>query len=255
MFNKLREILTGKKEEPLPPLLANFSSMAVDIHSHLIPGIDDGAKNMDDSLAMLREFEVAGFKKVITSPHVVSDGFNNSSETILAGRDKVRTAIRENNIALEFDSIAEYFCDETMYPKIEKKDLLTFGNNYVLIEFSYLQKQNVIYEVIYKLQIAGYRVVLAHPERYNYYHEPDFKTYNSLKDRSVYFQINLMSLIGKYGPGAKIAAEKMIDEHLVDFIGTDLHNLNQFANIKLCLNERYLEKILSYDKLLNKTLL
>lgn len=229
--------------------------MAVDIHSHLIPGIDDGVKSMQDSIAILRKFQEMGFKKIITSPHVVSDGYNNSTETILKGRDKVREAIKENNLQIEFDAVAEYYLDDSINEKIEKKDLLTFGKNYVLVELSYLTKTNNIHDLMYKLQIAGYRIILAHPERYPYYYEKDFAQYHTLKDRNVYFQINLMSLIGKYGKGAKSTAEKMIDENMVNFVGTDLHNENSIEAIKLCLKEKYLEKILTYDRLLNKTLL
>ncbi len=254
MFNQLKQFFGGNKQEEPTSSLTDFSLMAVDIHSHLIPGIDDGVKTLEDSISILRKFSELGFKKIITSPHVVSDGYNNTTEIILSGRDKVRTAIKENNIPIEFDAVAEYYLDDSMNEKIEKKDLLTLGNNFVLVELSYLTKTNNIRDLIYKLQVAGYRVILAHPERYPYFYEKDFKEYTELKDRSVYFQINLMSLVGKYGKGAKAVAEKMIDEKMVNFVGTDLHNESSLEVIKLCLKEKYLEKILTYDKLLNKTL-
>ena len=229
--------------------------MAVDIHSHLIPGIDDGVKTMEESISILKDFETLGFKKIITSPHVVSDGYNNTTQTILHGRDKVREAIKQNGIHLEFDAVAEYYLDESMYEKIEKKDLLTISEKkFVLVELSYLAKANNVSDLLYKLQIGGYRVILAHPERYPYYHEKDFEQYNSLKDRSVYFQINLMSLAGKYGKPARAIAEKLIDENMVDFIGTDLHNARHMEAIKAALGEKYLAKILNYPKLLNRTL-
>lgn len=235
--------------------LTDLSQMAVDIHSHLIPGIDDGVKTMDESIAILKEFEQLGLKKIITSPHVVSDGFNNSTQTILDGRDNVREAIKKHGINIEFDAVAEYYLDESMYEKIEKKDLLTIGSkNFILVELSYLSKANNVSDLIYKLQIAGYRVILAHPERYPYYYEKNLEQYISLKDRSVYFQINLMSLAGKYGKPARAVAEKMIDEQMVDFIGTDLHNSKHLEAIKNSLGEKYLRKILDYDKLLNRTL-
>ena len=237
------------------PSLTDFSLMAVDMHSHLIPNIDDGVKSVQDSIAILRKFQEMGFKKIITSPHVVSDGYNNSTETILKGRDIVREAIKENNLQIEFDAVAEYYLDDSINEKIEKKDLLTFGKNYVLVELSYLTKTNNIHDLMYKLQIAGYRIILAHPERYPYYHEKDFKQFHTLKDRNVYFQINLMSLVGKYGKPAKAVAEKLIDENMVNFVGSDLHNEKSIETIQACLKEKYLEKILNYDRLLNKTLL
>jgi len=253
LFDKLKELFGQKKEESSS--LTDYSLMAVDIHSHLIPGIDDGAKTIDDSLFMLRQFESLGFKKVITSPHVVSDGYNNTTEIILKGRDKVRTAIIEQGINIEFDAVAEYYIDETLYEKIEKRDLLTIGDNFVLAELSYMNRSNNSADIIYKMQVAGYRVLLAHPERYPYYYQNDFDEYHKLKDRNVYFQINIMSLMGKYGKDAKVTAERLIDEKLVNFVGTDLHNARQMESIKACLENKYLEKILNDDKLLNKTLL
>lgn len=234
--------------------LEDYSLLHTDIHSHLIPGIDDGSPDMETTLQMLREFKSLGLKKIITSPHVVSDGYNNTTATILAGRDNVRAALMQNNIDVEFDAIAEYYLDETITEKISNKDLLTFGNNYLLVELSYQQKQSGTFDLIYKLQVAGYRVVLAHPERYPYYYENDFATYYNLKDRGIYLQVNIASLSGKYGKGARYTAERMIDEKMVDFIGSDLHRLTQFENLRDCLRLKHMSKILTYEKLLNKTL-
>ncbi|MFN8288548.1 MAG: CpsB/CapC family capsule biosynthesis tyrosine phosphatase [Chitinophagales bacterium] len=252
MFNKLLQLFGGKKEEN--SALEDYSLMAADIHSHLIPAIDDGSPDMETTLEMLRQFKALGFKKIYTSPHVVADGYNNSTEKILKGRDAVREQIAKQGIDIEFDAIAEYYADNSMFEKIEKRDLLTFGRNYVLIEFSYLQKQNVVLDIIYKLQLAEYRVVLAHPERYPYYHENDFKTYHSFKDRNVYFQINIGSLSGKYGKPAKQVAERLIDEKMVNFAGSDLHKVTQFDSLRECLKLKHLEKLLTDPKLLNKTL-
>lgn len=251
MFNKLFNLF--KSEEPSK--LQDFGLMAVDMHSHLIPGIDDGVKDIDESLFLIRQLKELGFKKLITTPHVVSGGYNNTTEIILEGRDKVRAALKANAIDIAFDASAEYYCDETMYEKIEKKDLITFGNNYMLMEFSYMAKPNCAWDVIYKLQVANYKVILAHPERYPFFYENDFRAYHDLKDRGLYLQLNIGSLSGKYGKGAKITAERMIDENMVDFIGTDLHNARHAEHLKTCLNLKYLEKILTSDKLKNKTLL
>lgn len=224
------------------------------MHSHLIPGIDDGSTDMESTLAMIRQFQALGFKRIITTPHVVSDGYNNSSATILEGRDKVRQALQTQNIDIALDAAAEYYLDESMYPKIEQKDLLTFGKNYLLIELSYMERQFNVDEMIYRLQVAGYRIVLAHPERYPYYYENDFKTYTSFKDRNVYLQVNLGSLSGKYGKNAKLTAERLIDNNMVDFVGSDLHKLTQFDTLRETLQSKHLQKILQYDKLLNRTL-
>lgn len=210
---------------------------------------------MDDSIAMLRQFEALGYKKVITTPHIVTGGYDNTPEIITKGRDKVRKAIAANGVNLQFDAAAEYYADESMLPKIEKSDILTIGNNYVLIEFSFLAKTRVLSEVMYKLQAAGYKIILAHPERYPYMYGSDLEEYKSLCDKNVFLQLNILSLQGKYGAGAKAFAEKMIDANLISFLATDLHNIRQMEMVKEGLNIKHLNKLIDSGKLLNKTLL
>ncbi len=254
MLNKFLKLFKKEKEEP-PSALIDYSGMVVDFHNHVLPGIDDGAKTLEDSVAMLRNFIELGVKKVIASPHSMADGYINSTEKILQTRDMVREAIKANNLDIQFDAAAEYYMDELFMEKIEKKDLLTVGKNYVLMELSYLSKPTNTADAIYKLQVAGYNLILAHPERYPYYHEENFANYKEFKNRGVYFQINLGSLVGKYGAGARYTAEKMIDENMVEFVSSDLHTLGQFQMLRDCLKQKHLEKILNSDKLRNKTLL
>ena len=254
MFNRLLGFLNEKKEEP-QLVLSDYSQMLVDIHSHLIPGIDDGVKTIDESIFLIRRLEQLGFKKVITSPHVMADGYTNSRETILSGRNEVREAIKANGIDIEFDATGEYNIDESMYGRIEQQQLLPFGKNYIMVEMPFLAKPAIMGDILYKLQTAGYNVILAHPERYSYFHENDFEAYNSLKDRNLLFQINIGSLAGIYGKAAKFTAEKMIDENMVDFVGTDMHGAKHLEILDQCLHQKYLARILNYDKLLNKTLL
>jgi protein-tyrosine phosphatase len=253
MFSLFKDFFGGKKE--VLPSLDDYGWLAVDIHSHLIPGIDDGSTDLETSLRMLEAYSKLGFKKIITSPHVVTDGYNNSTATILTGRDKVIAAAKERGVNIEFDAIAEYYLDETIVPKIANNDLLTFGNKYILVELSYQQKANNVTDLIYKLQVAGYKVVLAHPERYPFYYEKDFSSYSDLKNRSVFFQLNIASLSGKYGKPAKQIAERLIDENMIDFLGSDLHRLTQFENLTQCLQSKHLVKLMMSNKLLNKTLL
>ena len=254
MFNKLLNIFNGKEEEPASAL-TDYSNVLVDFHNHVLPGIDDGAKNIDDSIMMLRNFEALGIKKVIASPHSMADGYINSNEKIIELRDMVREVIKKNEINIEFDAAAEYYMDELFMEKLERKDLLTIGKNYVLMELSYISKPNNTGEVIYKLQTSGYNLILAHPERYPYYYEDSFAHYTNFKDRGVYFQINLGSLVGKYGAQAKYTAEKMIDENMVDFVSSDLHTLGQFDMLRECLKSKHLEKLVGSDRFKNKTLL
>ena len=254
LLDKLFNIF-GKQGDGASGKITDFSLMAVDIHSHLIPGIDDGAKTMDDSIFLISRLYDLGFKKIITSPHVMADGYTNSSETILKGRDEVRAAIKANAIDIQFDAAAEYNIDDSLYEKIEKKDLLPIAKNYILVEMPFMAKPPIMGDITYKLQIAGYNVILAHPERYGYFYEKTFESYYSLKDKNIFFQINIAALAGTYGKDAKYTAERMIDENMVDFLGTDLHGMRHLDFLNDSLRSKHLEKILNYDKLLNKTLL
>jgi tyrosine-protein phosphatase YwqE len=254
MFDGLKSLF-GVSNEEKKVALTDYSAVGVDLHSHLIPGIDDGSKSLEDSMAILREFKALGFKKIITTPHVIRDSYNNSTETLLNGKAQILAAIAEEKLNIEFDVSAEYYMDETIYERIEKKDFIPIGKNYVLVELSYLEKMNNTSDLFYKLQVAGYKIILAHPERYPFYYEKDFHTYKSFKDRNIYFQLNIGSLLGKYGGGAKQTAQRMIDENMIDFISSDLHTIKSIETLRECLQDKYLQKLVSYPKLLNKTLL
>ena len=162
----------SKKEEELEPL--DFSILKTDIHSHFIPGIDDGSPNMETTISLIKEMQQLGFKKVITTPHVMSDFFQNSSETILNGLADVRAELKTQNINMEIDAAAEYYIDYDFEQKIGKEKFLTFGDNYLLVELSFMEAPKNFYNIIFKLQLEGYKVVLAHPERYNYYQMKDY---------------------------------------------------------------------------------
>ena len=155
------------KNEKLPPF--DLGRIKVDMHSHLIPGLDDGSQNMDQTIAMLAKFESLGFKKVVTTPHIMTDSFPNDREIILSGLEKVREEIKKVGIAIEIEAAAEYYFDETLMPKIKNKELLTFGDNYVLIEFAFHSPPQYLEQLFFELKTNGYRPVIAHFERYIYY--------------------------------------------------------------------------------------
>ena len=147
----------------------NFSILKTDIHSHFIPGIDDGSPDMETTIALIEKMQALGFEKIITSPHVMSDFYKNSTEIILKGLACVRKELKAKKINIEIDAIAEYYVDYEFEQKIGKEKFLTFGDNYILVELSFMQAPRNLFEIIFKLQLEGYKVVLAHPERYNYY--------------------------------------------------------------------------------------
>lgn len=181
----------------------------------------------------------------------MTDGYPNTPERILSGRDQVREALMQQQIPVEFDAWAEYYLDETIKKKIDERSLLTMKGNYVLVELSYLIKSFSATSYFYDLRSACYNVVLAHPERYPYYYEESLEQYREIKDQGVLFQLNIASLTGIYGKGARNMAEKMIDAGMIDFISTDLHNERHMGYIRDSLKLPYLEKIITSGQLKN----
>ena len=237
------------KEKECDPL--NFSVLKTDIHSHFIPGIDDGSPDMETTIALIEKMQALGFEKIITSPHVMSDFYQNSSEIILKGLADVRRELKVKNINIEIDAIAEYYIDYEFEQKIGKEKFLTFGDNYILVELSFMQSPRNLFEIIFKLQLEGYKVVLAHPERYNYY---TMKDYEEFLSRGVILQINFLSLIGYYSPQVKKKTESLINSDMVSLVGTDCHNMNHAELYEKCQTQKAWHDLVNSGKLLNATL-
>ena len=231
----------------------DLSVLKCDVHSHFIPGIDDGAKDMEDSINLLREFHNFGYKKIITTPHIMSDYYRNTPEIILSGLEKVRTELKNNGIALEIEAAAEYYSDYEFDQLIESKNLLTFGKNYVLFELSFVQQPDTLQGTIFKMQTNGYKPVLAHPERYNYWHN-NFEIYEDLVDKGVLLQLNINSLTGYYSPETKKIAQMMIEKGLVSLVGSDCHHAGHVNLTKDVVYEQALHTLINSGKLLNSTL-
>ncbi len=232
-----------KKKEVLPPFdLGRFKS---DMHSHLIPGIDDGAQDMDQTIAMLAKFESLGYKKVVTTPHIMTDSFPNNRDTILSGLETVKNEIKNVGINIEIEAAAEYYFDETLMPKIKNKELLTFGDNYVLVEFAFHSPPQFLDQLFFELKTHGYRPVIAHFERYLYYLGKIDKA-EKWRAEGINIQINLNSLFGQYGPEVQKQAEKLIDEGQFDFVGTDCHRIEHLMILENNLSSPYLHKIGKY---------
>ncbi|HIM93920.1 MAG TPA: hypothetical protein EYM49_02625, partial [Campylobacterales bacterium] len=179
---------------------------SVDLHSHLIPGIDDGAKDLETSLLLIKELKALGYKKLITTPHI-SDMFPNSSRTILEGYRILKEELSKQNIQIELEIGAEYYADEQFEILLESNDILSFGKErYLLFELSYFTPPQDIDNLIYDIKLKGYTPVLAHPERYLYWHL-DFNKYRELKEMGTLFQINLNSTVGYYNKDIQHIAE------------------------------------------------
>jgi len=239
------------KKSKLNPI--DFGMLNTDLHSHLIPGIDDGSKSLEESLAMLKKFAELGYKKVITTPHIMSDFYKNTPEIILGELEKVKQGIQEADFTIEIEAAAEYYLDFHLEELIEEKNILTFGKNHVLFELSFSNEPPRVKEVIFQFQTQGYSPIMAHVERYPFYFN-QFQTIEDFKNRGCLIQLNINSLSGQYGPAVKKMAEQMIDKNLIDVIGSDCHHLGHLELMESLRTNPYLHKIVNKTDLLNKTL-
>lgn len=227
--------------------------LQTDIHSHLIPGIDDGSKTMDESVYLVKSLYEMGYRKLITTPHIMTDYYKNTPEIILSGLDKLREKLQQENIDIEIEAAAEYMLDDGFEEKLMNGKLLTFGSNYVLVEMSYMVEPINLASLLFEMQMQGYKVVLAHPERYNYWHG-QFNKYQEMKDRNVFLQMNINSLTGWYSEASRKIAEKLISEDMIQFLGSDLHNENYLNELKKSRHFAQLQSLLENPKILNRTL-
>ena len=249
MLNSIRNLFS-KKDDGLGPI--DFSSLGTDMHSHLIPGIDDGAKSVEDSVELIRHLHSLGYTKLITTPHVMSDYFQNTPETILGGLEIVRAALKENNIPVEISAAAEYYIDDGFIRKLEEEKLLTFGDNYLLVEVSYINPPDNVRDILFRAQVLGYKPILAHPERYPFWYR-SLDEYQRFFDMGIILQLNLNSLSGYYGPDAKRIAEKLIEMEIVQALGTDMHHMKHGAFLSKVVNEKSFRRILEMP-LINRDL-
>ncbi|MBI2281255.1 MAG: capsular biosynthesis protein [Bacteroidetes bacterium] len=240
----------GKKEK-----FSNidFSIFKVDMHSHLIPGIDDGSPTMETSIEMIREFVAMGYKKIITTPHVMSDYYKNTPEIILGGLKQVKEELIKHNISIEIEAAAEYNLDDGLETLIDNKQILTFGDNYVLFELPFMQEPRNFQEIVFKFQTNGYKPILAHPERYSFWHK-NFEKFEELKAKGILLQLNLMSLTGHYNLDTKKIAEKMVDANLIDLVGTDCHRMDHLNIIKSFADTKYFNMLANNPILQNNRL-
>jgi len=211
-------------------------SLLVDIHSHLLPGIDDGAPTMDHTIGMLQKFEALGYQKLIMTPHILSGVYENNSEIILGKLEEVRKVSQDLGLNLKLEASAEYFFDETLFARIRNKDLLPFHGNHILFEFSFRNQPSQIEDIVFALKSAGYQPVLAHFERYMYFH-PSIEVARSLRERGCYIQVNLNSFTGHYGPEVKKQATRLLKAGLIDILGSDCHRIQHLELLENSLKQ------------------
>jgi protein-tyrosine phosphatase len=231
----------------------SLKDIEVDLHSHFIPGVDDGSKSFEESVDIIRQLADLGYRKVVTTPHIQADYYKNSADNILPALSSLRLAVKEAGLNIEIEAAAEYLMDDGFGKKIMTNDFLTFGSKHVLVEFSYYSVHPAYKEYLFDLQINGYNVILAHPERYSFWHN-NMAMFEDLKNRGIFFQVNVGSITGYYSPDVRKFAEKLIDADMIDFIGSDIHNQKLMDELIKARYNRLMEKLLNKGNLLNKTL-
>jgi tyrosine-protein phosphatase YwqE len=236
---------TGRKSEGVLPV--------IDIHSHLLPGLDDGVQSFEEAEEIILRFQKLGYIKLITTPHVMSDFFKNTSEGILAKLAELQQWLEAKKISMEIQASAEYYLDEELFKKIETNiPLLTFGKNYFLFETNFMTEPLNLKEFIFLATTKGYKPILAHPERYLYM-QNDFSKAEDLLNRGILFQLNVSSISGYYSKAAQTTAQKLIDKGWVHLIGSDCHNLQHIKLFEDTRQAKYFQKAISLP-LLNNSL-
>ena len=221
-----------------PTLASLIPNNYVDIHSHVLPGIDDGAKNLKDSQFLMESMIGFGFKKCITSPHTMANVYNNTIESITSAKKSVENELSDLAQKLDLKAASEYFIDENFIENFKSNPLLTIKDNYVIVEMSFLNPPIQLHEYLFELQLAGYQPILAHPERYTFYHS-NFKEFEKLKKMGLKFQMNLLASVGYYGSDVANASDKLLKSGFIDFVGSDIHHkqhIDSFAR-KVVLKE------------------
>jgi len=232
------------------PLVTDLSWMGVDIHSHLLPSLDDGSPDVMTSVALIRRLSNIGLDTFHCTPHIFKELYPNTPQTINAALDQLRKALEEEKIDVKVTAAAEHMVDSDF---TVEEGLMSLPDKHLLIEMSYLNETPNIEQVIFDLQIQGYTVVLAHPERYNFYHQ-NFPRYRRLKDMGCLFQLNLLAITGYYGKPVKQVAEQLLASKLYDLVGTDLHHEKHLQALEYAVHQGILFQKVGHFPFLNQQL-
>lgn len=242
--------LFKRKLEPKPI----FAALGTDMHCHLVPKVDDGSKCLEESIDCLRTLKAVGYSKVIITPHFQYPRFPNNEDEIRRLYEELKVEAEREGVGIEMIGVGgEYRIDTGFAKRLENPRFLLVGGKYVLVEFSLHQQMMGCDEMIFDMQMKGYEVILAHPERYPYLNVQGTRM-EQLKNQGVYFQINALSLGGFYGEEAKHKAYEMLDAGWVEFMGTDTHNTMYAQALTELSNDRKVMKVLEKHEFLNKTL-
>ncbi|WDF56320.1 tyrosine-protein phosphatase [Mucilaginibacter sp. KACC 22063] len=240
-----------KEKKEVGEIEFDYSEIVVDMHSHVLPGIDDGAETVEDSIVLIRKMMELGIKKIIATPHVMIDYYRNTPESVNGALNLLKEKLKQEQISIDVFAAAEHYFDESFEDRIANRQFLTMGDDYVLFELSFANKPPNVIEIIQKMTVAGYKPILAHPERYSYL---SIEEAANIREWGCLLQLNTISLTGYYGAHIKQAAEKLIDAGLVDLISSDMHHPRHAHAFEKALREPYFKKLVKSGVLKNKTL-
>ncbi|EMR02836.1 tyrosine-protein phosphatase [Cesiribacter andamanensis] len=233
----------------------NVLPLQADMHSHLLPGLDDGVQTLSEAVQLVRQMSELGYKQLVTTPHILSDFYPNTPNGIRKQLKALREACQQEGIEMRLEAAAEYYLDEVFFKSLQTdEDLLTFGaQKYILFETGFVNQPAILLDAIFRMKAKGLQPILAHPERYEYMAQHR-ELAQELVERGALLQLNLNSLSGYYSIPAKKIGEWLIDKKLVHFVGTDCHNQKHMNLLKESVKAPYFDKLLKLD-LLNNTLL
>lgn len=212
--------------------LIDYLESFVDMHNHILPGIDDGAKTVGESIELIKSFSEFGVNNFIGTPHIMDNYYLNTSRTIHTSLEELKKGLFENDLKhISFDVAAEHMIDSNFENLLDKGEMMPLRKNYLLVEMSYLQPSINFEEAIQKIASKRFFPILAHPERYNFLQLKSSK-FQNYKKKGILFQMNLLSLSEYYGKDVQKKALHLLDEGLIDFAASDVHNMNQLKCLK-----------------------
>lgn len=222
----------------------NYFPLQIDMHSHIIPGIDDGAQDVNASIELIEGLQKLGINRAIATPHIIGDLYRNSDETIEPALEILQQELKVRNNDFKVTAAAEYQLDDYFIQLLRAKvPLRTIKDNIILTEFSWLSRPEKVDEICFEILTEGYKPILAHPERYPYYHQ-EFSMYENLINKGFVLQLNLLSLSGYYGSAVAKVAKQLLKEGLISYIGTDLHHPQHLQALSDAKNRKHFKEIL-----------
>jgi len=212
--------------------LVDYLEGLVDIHNHILPGIDDGAKSVEESIELINGFSQFGIRDFVATPHIMHNYYPNTPESIETALMLLKNELLEKDMKdISIRAAAEHMIDDNFESILEQGTIMPLGEGYLLVEMSYLQASINFDAAIGKVKMKGYFPVLAHPERYLYLYD-NFRIHRARKEDGVLYQLNLLSLGNYYGKEVQQMAYKLLKADLIDYVGSDVHNLNQLQSLK-----------------------